>query len=107
MIKISLMNTSIHVNILDATGKHDDFKIKNGDYEEEKFTHLIMTGNTLILEGAVNRVLFSNVVAVYLENTNIIDQLYQITKDDNIYIDKAAFLINCNADDLLKRLLSL
>lgn len=85
MTKIHLIHNNIVFTVL-AGNKIRKIEIKNGIFDNKKFTSAIITNNAIILEGDENIVLENSISAIYINPKSIIDQLSEILQNDSIYL---------------------
>lgn len=106
MVKISLLDNDVTINILTANGNRD-VNIILGKYEMKRFSDIIITPNSVVLEGDENLLLAGDVSAVYVKIRSIVDKLADILNDKSVYIKKMDVVPHGAEREILQKLVGI
>ena len=85
MIKLHLLGNDLEINIV-KDSKVQKIAINNGIYNNKRFSDIIFTRNSILLEGDDVELVAEYFAAVYITVKNIREKLYEILKDSSVFL---------------------
>lgn len=105
MTTIYLLGNDITFTVI-SSEKVEKIGIKNGVFNDVRYTDAVIYNDSIILEGDENLLLRSNVIACYIDMKDVVTTVAEILQDEHVRLSGIEAIPEGQERSILKSLLS-